>query len=282
MTLVVAHRSMNRIVVMCDTMIANDNLLRPNSVPGRLKAIVLSESLTIAYAGLSNLALQDVRALKQVPGLTTAQAVAFLRNASDRSAGAVDFLVCSHEIPENGRLIKIAEGKAFEGPDIFWIGNADSAREVARMSLPPLPGESGGEYYSLEERQFVRRFHTYVEKNEDRAVGGMVINCLASQYGHCYQDHLGVFVERVTVPDPVEPELRLQMQRSGMDGYYSYGVHCAPVRGVAIVGAHFEQAGIGFVYDPLHEDEAEKVRVASQQEFQALILARSASKERSK
>lgn len=274
MTLVAALRSMRRIVVMSDTMISDVDALRPNRVPGRLKSVVLNEWLTVSYAGLSLQALDAIRKLGADKHLTTETAISALCSASRSFDGEIDFLVCSHEMPIQPRLLKISEGKVSEGQDLYWIGNQESARALANLELPPMEGDSGSDYYSLAERQFTRRFHTYVDKIPDPAVGGMVMNCLASPFGHCYQDHLGAYVERGMIPDPLSPELRAEMNKAGMNGYFSYAVLTAPHRGVAIVGVYFEQAGVGFIHAPLECDDPQKIFAQTQSEFQTVIAAR--------
>jgi hypothetical protein len=266
---------MGRIVVMSDTMISNADAPRPNRIPGRLKSVVINRWLTVSYAGLSAQALDAIRMVARDQRLTTDATVTKLCDEARRLSGKVDFLVCSHEEEEHPRLVKIADGKVFEGHDLYWIGNQNSATNLSRLELVPIKGESGSDYYSLEERLFTRRFHTYLEKTQDESVGGMVINCLASPLGHCYQDHLGAYVERITIPDPLAPELRAEMNKAGMNGYYKYAVLTGPHRGVAIVGVYFEQAGVGFVHDPLACDDPQRVPARTQREFHAAVAARS-------
>jgi hypothetical protein len=276
MTLVAAFRSMGRIVVLSDTMISDEGAHPTrNRFPGRLKSIVLNRWLTVSYAGLSLQAIDVIRRLKSTAPTTTDLAVEYLREAAVGLKSEVDFLVCSHERPDAPRLMRISGSQVSEGQDLYWIGSPASANALARMELPEIQGESGGEYFSLEERRFTRRFHSYVDQVTDASVGGMVINCLASPYGHCYQDHLGAYVDQVVIPDPVEPSLRQRVNSAGMNGYYKYAVLTSPERGLALVGTYFEQARIGFIHEPLVRDDPEKIEAQDQNEFQALIGARS-------
>ena len=275
MTLVAAFRSMGRIVVLSDMMISDERSRRcRNRIPGRLKSIVLNRWLTVSYAGLSIQAIDAIRRLIAVDPITTDLAVEYLRESAAVMKDELDFLVCSHEAPEHPRLIKISGSWVSEGQDLYWIGSQASASGFARMELPPAQGETGGENYSLEERRFTRRFHCYLDQGADDAVGGMVINCLASPHGHCYQDHAGAYVDRVTIPDPLEPALRQRMHDAGMNGHYKYAVMATHERGLALVGTYFEQAKIGFIHEPLLRDEPEKIEARDQIEFQAAIAER--------
>lgn len=279
MTIVAALRSMGRIVVMSDTMISDERSHRTRKrIPGRLKSIVLNRWLTVSYAGLSIQSIDTIRELKAANPTTTDAAVDYLRDVAANQKNEVDFLVCSHERPDRPRLIKISGERASEGQDFYWIGSPTAAGELARLELPAVQGESGGEYFSIEETRFTYRFHQYIKHATDPSVGGMVINCLASPYGHCYQNHYGAYVDQVTIPDPVEPSLRQRMNDAGMNGYYKYAVMTPAERGLALVGTYFEQARIGFIHEPLIQDDPEKVEAEDQNEFQAILAGRSKSR----
>jgi hypothetical protein len=276
MTLVAALKSLDRIVVMSDTMISDEGSHHPNnSIPGRLKSIVLNRWFTVSYAGLAIQAMDAIRRIAESRDIATDGVVSQLQETSRQFRGEIDFLICSHEDLSNPRLVRVCAAQVSEGQDLYWIGNANSAALLARLELPPLPGESGGEYFSIEESRFTRRFHDYVAQGTDSHVGGVVINCLASPFGHCYQDHIGVRVDEVTIPDPLPPNIRQQLNQAGMNGYYSYAVLTSPERGDALVGIYFEQAGTGYIHQPLKRDDPEKVRASSQTEFQRLIRERS-------
>jgi hypothetical protein len=276
MSLVAAIRSMGRIVTLSETMISDEGSRRPmNQIPGRLKSIVMNSALTVSYAGLSLQAIDAIRRLHAMQQLTTDFAIEFLAEASTKLNGEIAFLVCSHESREYPRLIKIEGNQVSEGKDIYWIGNQASANALARVELPAMQDERAGDYFSLEERQFTRRFHHYLGHAADSAVGGMVINCLASPFGHCYQDHYGVYVDRMTIPDSVEPSVRARMNEAGMNGHFKYAVMSTAQRGLALVGTFFEQARIGYIYEPILRDDPEKVEASGQLEFQTNLAARS-------
>jgi len=266
--------------VMSDTMISDERSHRTrNRIPGRLKSIVLSRWLTVSYAGLSIQSIDAIRRLKVTNPTTTDAAVEYLRGVAANQKNEVDFLVCSHETPDRPRLIKISGERVSEGQDFYWIGSPAAAAALARLELPAVQGESGGEYFSIEETRFTHRFHHYIKHATDPSVGGMVINCLASPYGHCYQDHFGAYlIGPVTIPDPVEPSLRQRMNDAGMNGYYKYAVMTPAERGLALVGTYFEQARIGFIHEPLVQDDPEKVEARDQNEFQAILAGWSKSR----
>ena len=198
-----------------------------------------------------------------------------LGDFSARDGGVVDFILCSHEAPGVPRLAKVHNGIISEGHHVYWIGDEDAARLFSRYELRPLPGEVGGEYYTLEERQFARKFREFIASRSSPAVGGLVVEALASTHGHCYTDCMEAYVETVTIPDPLEPALRQAMNKAGMNGYYSCAVLNPVDRGEAVVGMYFEQAEIGYVHAPLVHDDAIKINAPNEREFQALVRSMS-------
>jgi hypothetical protein len=271
MTLVAAFRSSNRVVIMSDSLITNRDASRPNAVPGRLKSVVVNGWLTISYAGLSSQALDCIRSVHRDPSLTTDEILSYLSASSRSHSGEVEFIVSSHEFVEMPRLVKVHGDHISEGEDTYWIGDRDAAREFFRLELAPLAGETGGEYYTLAERRFTRRFHEFMRTTMHEGVGGLVVEALASPFGHCYNDSVAAYVERLTIPDSVAPELRVELNNAGMNGYYSYSVFGAPERGKAVVGMYFEQAETGFLHSPLEADDPFKIRAATQDEFQSFV-----------
>lgn len=263
MTLVVANRFGNRIVVLSDTMISNRDALRANAIPGRLKSIVLSKNLTISYAGLSSQANDVIRKIARHLPQSIDQIVRTLCEASSRHAPNLDFILCAHE-NGNSRLARIFEGQVQEGGDFYWIGSPQSASAVSSIAPPP-PVVNGLPDYLLQEELFMtHKFHSYVTSGGDQCVGGVSINCLCSEFGHCYQDHAGAQAwDIVILPNNLENEAeRFALRQTGMKDYV-YNV-CAPAeRGVGIVGFFLEQAGVGWIHDPLTRDDPEKIHVRS-------------------
>jgi hypothetical protein len=271
-TLVVALRSGTRIVVMSDTAISNRDAAHPNVVPGRLKSIVLNRTLTVSYAGLSSQALDVIRFIRK-RGYGATRAIEELLAASRQHQGELDFLLCSHEENESPRLVKIADSAVYEGASHYWIGNADSARALARYDSNYQHPGNAPDYQSSEEREFTHRFFEYVGQSCDPNVGGAIINCLCSDYGHCYQDHAGVHHwEPITIPDPTPPVVRASLHKSGRASF-AYHVYCPAERGVALVGFYMEQPGIGYLHLPLEQDDPVQVSASSEAEFRRLVSA---------
>jgi hypothetical protein len=277
MTIVAAKKTGNRIVVMSETMITNP--AGNNSLPGRLKSIVLNEWLTVSYAGLSAQAIDAIRALKRLRVLSTELAVRELMEVSETYADELDFIVCSHEDQEASRLIKITNGRYSEGSDIYWIGNAEAAAALSRTETNRPKSDYLPDYVTDDEVQFTHQFHVYMEKGRDTGVGGAIVNCLCSQFGHCYQSHAGAFAWDTIILGQGDHEARRAANKTGMY-YFEYNV-CAPAEpGEAVLGLYLAQSGAGYVYEPLIRDEARKVFADNQHEF-SMLVSRTASESKS-
>ena len=258
---------------MSDTSINNRDSAHPNAIPGRLKSIVISDRMTVSYAGLSSQALDAVRSLRHKRISSTDDAIEFLEREARSYAGELDFILCSHENSEIPRLVKITADAACEGADFYWIGNSESASALSRFETSYNEPQDAPDWQSSEERRFANRFHEYMRQSRDPNVGGAVISCLCSPFGHCYQDHVGTHAwGTITIPDPTPVEVRAAEHRTGAVSY-SYLVYCPAQRGVALVGFYLEQPGIGFLYLPLERDEPIRIAAADQDQFRRVVSA---------
>lgn len=271
MTLVAAIRNESRVVIMSDTAIFNKNAAHPNALPGRLKAVVLRQDLTISYAGLSSQALDAIREVRRLD-LSPADAVDALQSACRRYPDELDFLLCSHENRTSPRLVKITSAGVYEGADQYWIGHVESAQALAKHPLEDhYSGAQLVDFQSASERQFVDRFFDYMQKSRDPNIGGAVVNCLCSEFGHCYQDHVGDMCwEPFSISDLNPPEVRSTLERSGR-GSFVYHLYCPAERGVALVGFYMPQPGIGYLYVPLTHDDPILVQASSEADFRKIV-----------
>lgn len=268
MTIVAAMKFSDRVCVLSDTMISNREGTGNNVIPGRLKSIVLNNWLTISYAGLSTQAIDAVRELYRSENINTEAVIQFLSEVSRLYSGDLDFIVCSHE--ESVRMVKIANGKVFEGGDAYWIGSSQAAAELSKIELPNTSYEGFPEYITADELIFKNSFQYFMRNNRCEGVGGAIIDCLCSPYGHCYNTHAGAFSWDTIVLGKDDPVQREIINKTGMY-HYEYNVCSITARGQAIVGFYLGQSGVGFIYDPIHYDEAMRVDGCSMSEFSYLV-----------
>ena len=192
MTLVTALKMDTRIVILSDTKIINRDHVRPNLIPGRVKAVVLSRTLSVAYAGLSSQALDAIREIYRRAPNSLSVALEVLLRASKLHLGELDFIICSHADPERPRLIKVQSGQTYEGADFYWIGSARSANALSKLELEVSHYHGPITEQEKAESEYMRGFVTHLQNGDDPSVGGLMINCLCSPYGHCYQNHVGL------------------------------------------------------------------------------------------
>lgn len=268
MTIIAARRFDERICVMSDTMISSERFARDNVIPGRLKSIVVNEWLTISYAGLSTQAIDAIRKLYKNSSITTDSAIQYLVDLSTKYLNGLDFIVCSHE--NNVRLMKISNGTVYEGANAYWIGNLQAATELSKVVIPKTEINDLPHCISVEEVIFKNAFNTYMRENKCKGIGGAIIDCLCSPYGHCYNTHAGAFSWDTIILGKDDYEERQEINKTGMY-HYEYNVQSTSVRGQAVVGFYLNQAKIGYIYDPIHYDEAKRIENVSLSSFSNLI-----------
>lgn len=273
MTLVVSKKFGARIVTMSDTMISDRSARAPNIIPGQLKSVVLNTWLTVSYSGLAIQGLDAIRELATVAHLSTDTALKKLLETSREFRGEIDFIICSHEQASSPRLIKISCGSVFEGALTYWIGNAPAAAALSLHKADAPAPDNLPHYLAAEELDFTGRFHAYMRGSADASVGGATVNCLGSEFGHCYQDHASSFRwDTITIPNNEDPQERVAKHRTGISSH-EYHVYTASNRGVATVGLYLGQPGVGYIYDPLVLDDAVLFRAADQRAFRELLTS---------
>lgn len=251
MTLVIAKQWDDRIVVISETTISDRDAARRDVIPGRLKAIVLSEQLSIAYAGIANKAVDAIRELrKQIMAETNLpRVVEYLRGKT--VDGGVDFLLISH--CDGPTMFKIWRGQVSHGMNFYWLGDAGAAS--ALDSLIALQSKTLGGLESSNEDVLVHAFEELIFDGAFPGVGGFWFILLGSPLGHCYQNHAAFYAwDRVRVTDIDRPEYR-RFQRTGT-AHYAYSTTSPKLRGAGIAGVFLPQVELGFIYSPLQFDGA--------------------------
>jgi hypothetical protein len=95
MTLVVGLSSGTDLMLLSDIRISHPDATQVEELPGRLKIVVLSPTLAVAYAGAADYALDTIRGVHAAGQLDLHAAIQTLRDASARQPELVDFLVSS-------------------------------------------------------------------------------------------------------------------------------------------------------------------------------------------
>lgn len=258
MTLVIAKRFGQRIIIASDTMISDQDGGADDRIPGRLKAVVLDSRTSVAYAGATNQANDAIRRAKRIlaEGGTLSEVEGEFRVTARRYAGELEFALASHW--DKPSLKKIWDGRVSFDQDQVCLGQTDLLHrfeaEMPRVPRSCVPSEFDAELPFL---GAFRKLFDGIHISD--VVGGFGFLLLASPHGHCYQNEAGVATwDAITIGQPLT-ETQQGDRRSGMT---QWGFHtCSPeLRGVGVTGALVLDAGVGFIYSPLTRDEPTRWR----------------------
>ncbi len=252
MTVAIGKKFGDRIVIASDTMITNSNGTRNEIIPGKLKAIVLSSTISVAFANHANQAIEAIRKAKYAVEAGGGHASVIDILCSEPSA---DFLVASH-LEGGPKLQKITAGAISNDLAEAWIGNPEAVRMVSKAEAvlgqtPSYPSMA----VTTEELHFCDAFHSlFLDQGVSltQGVGGIPIFLLASPKGHTYNGYA------MTMRwDEMEIRSGSGEKIADLPGgitSWTYSVTSPSLRGVAAIGVSLPQACIGFVYLPLDPD----------------------------
>jgi len=264
MTIGIGRKFGRRISLLTDTMISDSAAGRTDAFPGRLKGVILSPYVSVAYAGHADPALDAIRRARGRLLSTgeVSKAAELLVQASASSGADVEFILAFHKDGEPF-LHKITARGMSGDLDNCFVGDAAIVREVL-MNEPNHKGHEHPDWgIQAAEGQFSSAFFKLFSDGGSRVndtVGGFPISLLGSPYGHVYQGQaLSTAWDTINMGVGVTAAQH-RAQRAGATAW-SYNVVNGSLRGVAVVGVALPQAGLGFVYSPLTDDDPERIRV---------------------
>ncbi|MEH0198523.1 hypothetical protein V7S57_13655 [Caulobacter sp. CCNWLY153] len=264
MTVGIGRKFGRRISLLTDTMISDSAVGKRDAFPGRLKGIILSPYVSVAYAGHADPALSAIRqARKQLLSSGEVSEVAnVLAGACTTSGADVEFILAFHRDGEPFLHKITARGISGDVENCF-IGDPDVVRKVLAEE-PNQPGYDNPEWgVQAAEIQFNGAFFRLFSDAGslvNDTVGGFPISLLGSPYGHIYQ---GQTLSMAWDPIHTATGITPAQQRAQLTGAtaFNYSVVGGSLRGVAVIGVALPQAGLGFVYSPLSADDPERLRV---------------------
>lgn len=181
MTIVIASRRADEILMLADTMIDNENERRSNPMPGRLKLVVIGHCVTVGYAGNADRAYVAVRGARVALRNFGLQAAMDLL-AEDSRNGHTDYLVASH-LPQ-AALVRIRNGAQIEIPDIFAIGDVEPFKDLLEKCLSCADDRSAHDDLRS---SFVDRVLTL--KDVGDVIGGFPVAMIGTPEHHRYPHH---------------------------------------------------------------------------------------------
>ncbi len=258
MTFCIARAYGNRGELFSDTMISDDEGARPKIIPGRLKAMVLTPKVSVAYAGVANQGLDAAREAKRLldQGLSLGELHELLREQSEAREGGLDFIVVSHW-PEL-LITKIWEGRMSGPLQNAFIGDPAVVPllQAAESDLRAAISRSGS---TVDEEHLLWNAFTHMFNRRGSRVTestvGVAINLLASSLGHTYQNYASVAAWDTIVMPGGLTDAQISARATGATEFAVNQI-TSRLRGVAVIGFYFRQLQGGFIHAPLLQDEA--------------------------
>jgi hypothetical protein len=250
MTFVAAKRSGERIYIGSDTMISDSTKPQHDVIPGRLKVIILDAQTTVAYAGLVDQSIDTIRRAKQHlsdgGGLLDVEKI--LISATLEFGGKLEFLIASHR--DGCTLKRIWDGHISSSLEQTCIGQRDLLPVLIKKETEILPIIVPDDFE--EGSRFMSAFQSLFDgPRVSDNVGGFGIMALCHPSGHMYLMSGGATAW--ASGQQVSVEQQLADKQSGMT-QWRYGIFPPKLRGAGVVGAIVQDAGIGYIYTPLKED----------------------------
>jgi hypothetical protein len=260
MTVGFARRFGDRILIVSDTMISNESAARNDFIPGKVKAIVLCEDVSVAYAGSVGHAVVAIRKAADVArnGGRIEDIIEPLKATSAETTGTAyetEFLVASHR----GEILMLKvwkNGEIAKNDDRLWIGQPEVVNAIDDMEsrIPPPEVNSLPDWISPAELRFssaVAQVATQPTQFSRQGVGGFLVTLLASPIGHGYYGGTGAAFWDIDIGAPAAE--KQTDQSSGMN-YYIYHILAGFWRGAPVLAAYLEQPKVGYLYHPLRSE----------------------------
>jgi len=239
---------------------------------GTLKAIVLSQSVTICFAGLVEQGLAAVREF--AAGLNVGRAVDDLLPSLNRvsATGAVDFIVARrHRIEQ---LTRITE-RGIEGRlPITWIGDQNGFEQFQRARSRVRPEGQITNRPSSIMHELRAAMKAVIDDEAVEAVGGFEIAVANTGAGFEYLGSVYVHPGRdFTIPSAVD-DLTPYMIQSAEEGGYTACLVEPVLAGVPAAALYFPTGGIVMMFLPLQFDTAQVVTDVRPTEFTSIVQDR--------
>jgi hypothetical protein len=186
LTIVIAKKEGEVAWLLSDTMISDASSVDQNTIPGRLKAVVLSNELSVAYAGDADPAWGDIVACHcmLMRGATTTEVIEVLRRGSIRTPERdVSYLVAIHS--PRCVILRLQNGGKLEVDEAAYIGNEGHLDDLAKNA------------HSVSASELRSRFiDAFLKNPTGEYLGGFPISLKAQPSGHHYVHHGGVYLFR--------------------------------------------------------------------------------------
>jgi len=239
---------------------------------GTLKSIVLSQWVTICFAGLVKQGLDAVREF--AVGLNAGRTVDDLLPALNRisATGAVDFIVARrHRIDQ---ITRITENGIEHRLPITWIGDQHGFEQFQRARSKVLPGSKISSPPAIVMQELRAAMKAVIDDEAIANVGGFEIAVANTQAGFEYLGSAYVHPGRdFTIPSAVDDLIPYMIQLAEEGGYTACLVE--PVSaGVPAAALYFPTGGVVMMFLPLQFDTAQVITDVRPAEFTKIVQDR--------
>jgi hypothetical protein len=255
MSIIMAQRRDDEILLVGDTKISNEAATRPDELPGNLKVITFAERMTAGFvgnAGAANVAIKAARYAFYSSGPDGALEV--LKTSSDEDE--TDYIVASHHgsarlvVLRKGGLIDVENDVCSIGQDEPFKGVIQKARETAAQATPAR-GHLRSKFIDI----------ILTGKHGEVTVGGFPIAVVATMQDHHYAPHAGTYTYKFPEIKWGETTYQSRDQVYSGDGHFQLSIMRSEMSDVPVVAACLLQARTGYVYSPIEQPEPFKVEL---------------------
>jgi len=272
MTLIAAMSIEGYTRLFADTRVSHPDVTQVEQLPGRLKLLVLHAYLCIGYAGSADYAIDTIRALKIDPEseLNDTALVSLLPLLAEASAdGRVEFLIAAYIRDRGTILLTVAERTVFRYREMTWIGDEDAIHAIVnrmgRIRIEFRPEDPRGLRFTF---QLAAEFASIVHDHVVDSVGGIPIAVELQPAGFRYMQTIGSFFPLDDQPANYVPPV---VFGSASDGGFAYTVLVPQQMATAVVGVHFHQGRIGYLYLPMQQDRPRTYADVTCEEFRRRV-----------
>ena len=275
MSLIVAQSSPQGPRIVSDTRVEFLNGRQSKIRIGTLKAVPVSPSLAICFAGNVELGLDAIRRSAELvsQGHSRSDVEELLRSSSTVENSSTAFLVT--DATTHSQITKIEGGEVEPGLNTAWIGDFDAfeAFQLARHGRPSPPEELSN---SISEGAMLcsvlpDAMQYVINSTHFPTVGDFCATLVADQGTFMYLGSVFIHVGRDFTLDP-NRELISQMVRPVSEGGYSVCVVEPEEPGTAALGLSFSKAHLATIYLPLVFDEAQVIEDVRPSDFPSRIF----------
>lgn len=253
MSIVVAQRRDDEILLVGDTKISSEAATRPDELPGNLKVVTFAKRMTAGFAGNAGAAHVAIKFARRVFYSSGADAALDVLRTSS-SEDDTDYIVASHH--GRTRLVVLRKGGLVDiGNDVCSIGQDEAFKEVIEKARQTTAHERPARGHLRS--KFIDIILT--GKHGEVTIGGFPTAVVATMQDHHYAAHTGAYTYKFPEMKWGETTHQSMDQIYSGDGHFQLSIVPSTASDVPVVGACLLQARTGYVYSPIEQPEPFKV-----------------------